>query len=194
MSGWLTNGVPLYPLATGDAQISIDTQLAEGAQPQTAAISLLQLATLIAALSNSSSETTVAGSRYFSSVSLGSPQQLTGISALVGSTGGTDKWLAELYDSNGNLVATSATAGATVGAAGSIQQFAFTAPYEAEAGTYFVAIQSNGTTAKIAAYNGPASLVGGLLTGSATGTFGTGANITPPTTYSAGVGPVASLY
>lgn len=194
MSGWLTDGVPLYPLASGLAQFSIDTQLDNGAQPQTAALNLSQLAALITVLSNHADKTTVAGSRYFTGLTLGADTQINGIAALIGSTGGTDKWLAELYDANGNLLATSATAGATVGAAGAIQDFDFTAPYAATAGDYFVAIQTNGTTAKLATYNMPSTLASGLLTGSATGTFGTGADITPPTTYTANVGPIVQPY
>lgn len=194
MSGWLTDGVPLFPTASGLAQVSVDTQLVQGAQPQTAALNLAQLSAIVTMLSNHADKTTVAGSRYFTSMTLGVDTQINGIAALIGTTGGTDKWLAELYDADGNLLATSATAGATVGSAGAVQDFDFTAPYAAVAGTYFLAIQTNGTTAKLATYNMPVGLADGLLTGSATGTFGTGANITPPTNYTANLGPVVLPY
>ena len=52
----------------------------------------------------------------------------------VGGTGGTDKWIAELHDSAGNLLATSATAGVTAGTAGQWMQLPFTAAYSAPPG------------------------------------------------------------
>lgn len=191
MAGWLTAGFPQLSIFTGAEQVSLDTEISGGSPPQTAMSSLIALAVALKALANAEDKTTVAGSRYFVGVTLGNDTTLTGIQALVGSTGGTDKWIAELYDANGNLLATSATAGTTTGAAGLFQQFAFTAPYFAAAGNYFLAIQTNGTTAKLATL-GAANLP--VLTGSETGTFGTGAAITPPTTYTANLGPIATVY
>lgn len=192
MSGLLTVGYPQRTGWTGAEQFPLDTLNAQGISPETAMTSLLALAAAISFFSNSLSETTVAGSRYFSSYNVvGAPTTFTGISALIGATGGTDKFIYELHDSNGNLVATTALAGVTVGTAGSWQQIPFTAPVTVQPGTYFLVVQSNGTTAKIGAYNAPGL---SILTGSATGTFGTSAAITPPTTYTAGVGPIALLY
>lgn len=191
MSGFLTNGVSPLSLLTGAETLPLDTNNPIGQMPESASVVLRQLAQGLKLLGNTTDETTVAGSRYFTSVAVNYTGKLTGIQVLVGSTGGTDKWLVELHDSKGALVATSATAGVTVGAAGTVMQIAFTAPYNAAPGTYFLVIQSNGTTAKIAAWNYPGLP---LLTGSATGTFGTGAAITPPTAYTAGQGPFASLY
>lgn len=191
MAGWLTNGVPNVVTTTGTEQASFDTGLSEGQNPQTASVTLQQLATFAAYYNSHSSKTMVAGSRYYSSFNIGSPTLLTGIGVLVGGTGGTDKWIAELHDSAGNLVATSDTSGTTAGTANLWQDLAFTAQYQAAAGTYFLTIQSNGTTATLATYAAPTSP---LLTGSAAGTFGTGAAITPPATYTAAVGPVALPY
>lgn len=191
MSGWLTPGFPQLSVFTGNEQINLDTQLSQGAAPQSAQTNLIQLATALKWLSASADKTTVAGTRYFVGVDIGSDTLLTGIEVLVGGTGGTDLWIFELHDSTGALVATTATAGTTAGTANTFQRIAFTAPYEATAGQYFIVVQSNGTTAKPAVYSS-AGL--SLLTGSSAGVFGTGAAITPPTTYTASMGPVAQVY
>lgn len=192
MSGLYTPGVPQLGVVTGAEKLVLDTNLAAGAaSPQTAAMTIAQLATSIAYFNNSTSLTPVAGTRYFVSIDIDAPTLVTGISALIGAVGGTDKFIYELHDSAGVLVATTALAGVTVGTAGTWQAIPFTAPVLVQPGRYFIAVQNNGTTARIAAYNSPTSP---LKTGSAAGTFGTSAAITPPTTYTAGVGPVAVLY
>lgn len=191
MAGWLTGGVPLLSKLTGSEQASFDTGTPEGVSPQTGAVSLAQLAATAKWLVKEASKTTVAGTRYYVDVSLGFDVQLMGINVLVGGTGGTDKWIVELHDSGGLLVATSDTTGTTAGTANTFQQIAFTAPYDAVAGDYYIAVQSNGTTATLGVYSSPGLP---LVTGSAAGTFGTGASITPPTTYSANTGPIALVY
>lgn len=190
-AGWLTPGFPLLSILTGNEQANFDTELSGGQYPQTAALSLLQIAQAVKWLGASASKTMVAGSRYYSSVTLGNDTELTGIGVLVGGTGGTDKWIVELHDSSGAIVATSDTSGTTAGGANGWQRIAFTAPVTVKAGEYFLAVQSNGTTATLGVYEAPDVPV---LTGSATGTFGTGAAITPPTTYTASVGPIALVY
>jgi hypothetical protein len=191
MSGWLTNGVPNLPFLTGAEQFSVDTENSGGAVPQTGSVTIAQLVAAVAYFGNTLSKTPVDGTRYYVGVTIGFDTTLTGISALIGATGGTDKFIFELHDSAGTLVATTATAGVTVGTALTWQQIPFTAEYSAVAGDYFIAVQLNGTTARLATYNSPTSP---LVTGSAAGTFGTGAAIAPPTTYTAGVGPVTVLY
>ena len=191
MPGILTTGLPQPGILTGAERTAFDTQVTGGAGPQMIAVSLAQLAASVAFFSNSLSTTPVAGTRYIASIQIDSPTTVTGIAALIGATGGTDKFIYELHDTAGVLVATTALAGVTVGTAATWQQIAFTAPYQAAAGRYFIAVQLNGTTARLATFNSPISP---LLTGSATGTFGTSASITPPTTYTAAVGPVAVLY
>jgi hypothetical protein len=192
MAGLYTPGVQTDNLITGSEHIVVDTFLPSGQAPQTAKLSLQRLAMAMIYLNNNLSTTAVSGTRYYVDTSIGTDGTVvTGIRALIGATGGTDKFIFELHDSAGNLVATTATAGVTVGTAGTWQAIPFTAPVTVNAGVYFIVVQLNGTTARFATYNAP---VTPLLTGSATGTFGTGAAITPPTTYTAGVGPVAMLY
>lgn len=207
MSGWLTDGLNQLAILTGNERTPLDTNLSGGQQPLCGAASLIQLAAAMNMLANSKDKTTVSGTRYYSSFTVGAPANtaqdggsnataplatVTGVNVLVGGTGGTDLWIAELHDSAGALVATSALAGVTAGTASTWQQIPFTATVALLAGTYFIAIQSNGTTAKPATYNSPA--LTSVLTGSATGVFGTSASITAPTTYTANLGPVCLLY
>jgi hypothetical protein len=194
MAGILSTGVPHLPLALGSELFPLDTNLSGGQNPQMAVISLARMAIAMNYYSNNLSTTTVAGTRYYVSTNVTPGSVVTGVIALIGATGGTDKFIYELHDNLGNLVATTALAGVTVGTAGTYQQIPFTAPVTIAANAtspYFIVVQSNGTTARVATINAPTSV---LLTGSATGTFGTSAAITPPTTYTAGVGPVALLY
>lgn len=194
MAGWLTNGFPQNAPFTGDEQLPLDTLLGSGAVPQSSMSNLMQLATALKWLASSIDRTTVAGSRYYGSVSLPGGIQLTGIELLVGGTGGTDLWIVELHDADGALVATSTTDGTTAGTANEWQRIAFTAAYDVPedgAGTYFIAVQSNGTTAKPAVYSSTGLPI---LSGSATGVFATSAAITPPTTYTVDLAPVAQVY
>lgn len=116
---------------------------------------------------------------------------LTGISFLIGSVGGTDKVIVALYDVNGNLVANSALAGATVGTASTFQRVAFTTPYQAAPGKYYIAVSTNGTTAKLQTQPG-GDHDAGAITGQ---TFGTLPNpITVPTTFTASKAPIAMTY
>lgn len=193
MAGWLTNGVPNLNTPTGAETLPLDSNLSNGSNPQEASMTLYQLANAISFLGNGVDKTMVAGSRYYTSINLGTPQVLTGISLKVGTTGGTDSWIFELHGPTGTLLATTATAGTTAGTANTWQQIAFTATYNLTVpGTYYLVVQSNGTTAKFDSVNAPT--LTGVTTGSATGTFGTGASITPPTTYTANLGPKALVY
>jgi hypothetical protein len=192
MAGWLSNGVPQQTLWSGSETVNFDTENSNGSNPQTASSNLVQQIAASLYFGQVKDKTMVSGTRYYSSINIGFPATLTGIQVLIGTTGGTDNWLAELHSPTGVLLATSATAGALVGTASTWQRFAFTSTYSLTVpGTYFLAIQGNGNTAKLATLN---SDVNPTLTGSATGSFGTGASITPPTTYTANLGPMAMVY
>ena len=135
----------------------------------------------------------VAGTLYWSQLFLDCNLTLTGVSVLVGSIGGTDKWIVALYDYQGNKLANSALAGTTAGTAANLQSIPFTATYAATGpGYYFIALQSNGTTAKFRSYTTPGAA---FIDGSTTGTFGTLPNpLTVGTTYTNNVGPVCGVY
>lgn len=118
---------------------------------------------------------------------------LTGIGVLNGSVVGTDNILAALYDDTGAVVANSALAGALSAGANAFQQLAFTAAYTiVRPGRYFVGVSTNGTTAKIRTV-ATATWID-ILSTSATGTFGTLAALTPPTTFTADKAPIVYLY
>lgn len=135
----------------------------------------------------------VAGTWYRSEIYVPHLAQWTGISVLNGATVGTDNLMVALYDTNGVLITNSAVAGALSAGANAFQSLAFLTQPILQPGRYFIAVQCNGTTAttrKWAAANG-----GNQMTQSATGTFGTvPASFTPPTTFTADVGPIAALY
>lgn len=115
---------------------------------------------------------------------------LTGLSYLIGSVGGTDKAIAILYDSLGNVLANSALAGTTVGTAATMQRLPFVTPYQAASGLYYVGISTNGVTAKIRT-----QAFGDHNAGAITAqTFGTLVAITPPTTFTASVAPIVMTY
>jgi len=143
-------------------------------------------------VTSGTSVTTVAGTIYWAAIPVLWNVTLTGIIFSVGSTGGTDKFIAGLYNSAGTLLANSDLAGITVGTANTKQKYVFaSATTISGPGTYYVAIQSNGTTAKFLAFS---NVTEGFVTGSTTGSFGTLSSMTPGTTYTASVGPYATLY
>ena len=143
---------------------------------------------------NTNGTTVVAGTQYCTEIQLGYSKLATGLAILLGTTGGTDKHMVMLYDSGGNLLANSATAGVTAGSASTYEQISFTSPYYMVGpAQYFGCVQSNGTTATVR------MLVTGTqdqyLTTSKTGTFGTvPATITAPTTFTTAVGPYEGIF
>src|ERR1017187_2117467 len=116
---------------------------------------------------------------------------LTGLSYLIGSVGGTDKAIAALYDSAGNLLANSALAGATVGSASTFQRLAFTATFQAKPGLYYVMVSTNGTTAHIQT-QAAGDHNAGVITAQTFGTLTT--PITPPSTFTAAKAPIVMTY
>ena len=137
----------------------------------------------------------VAGSRWTAKIFIPHSCTLTGIGYLIGSVGGTDKVIVELHDAAGKLVAASARAGVTVGTAATMQEVPFTQTYGVNGPAYFyITVIMNGTTGKLRtmAVATPAAYI--QNTAYATGTFGTDADYTPPTTFTADYGPVAYTY
>lgn len=120
---------------------------------------------------------------------------LTGIGFLVGSVGGTDSVVAELHDADGKLLANSALAGVVVGAAAGMQEVPFTAPVEVVGpGWYYLSLTFNGTTAKFRTLAAATAMASTAFTKAAALTFGTVGDLTPPTTFTADVGPIAYVY
>ena len=135
----------------------------------------------------------VAGTIYRSEIYVPHVHQWTGMQVLNGATVGTDNLLVALYDSAGNLIVTSALAGALSAGANAFQAIAFLSPVLLTPGRYFGAVQCNGTTATTRRQAAAAG--GNSMTSSTAGVFGTvPATFTPPTTFTADVGPIFSLY
>lgn len=132
---------------------------------------------------------------------------ITGIGFLQGLTATTDNFLVALYNSKGQLIANSATAGVTLSGASTFQQQALIVPsnnptiYGGSTGIvlpgpaqYFIAIQGNGTAAGAIATIAANTYID-VLGSSLAGTFGTvPATITPPSTFTANKAPIAYLY
>jgi hypothetical protein len=143
---------------------------------------------------NTNGTATVAGTLNCTELHVNSNKLATGLAIMFGTTaGGSDKHLVALLDSAGNVLATSALAGATNSTASTYVRFAFTSQYlTVGPGQYFACTQSNGTSDTIR------MIVTGTqdtyLTTSKTGTFGTIPTITVPTTFTTAVGPYAYLY
>jgi len=118
---------------------------------------------------------------------------LTGAAVMNGSAQ-TDKMILALFNSAGTALASTALAGTASSGADAFQEIAFTAT-EAVTGpaTYWIGLYVNGTTLR---YNAIPALGGGCgLAGSVdTQVFGTVSDITPPTTFTADVGPISYVY
>jgi hypothetical protein len=115
---------------------------------------------------------------------------ITGIAILLGTVGGTNSIIVTLYDTNGNVLATSALAGTLAGTASTFQRIPFITQYLAGPGRYFIGVQINGTTATIST-----QAAGNHYAGTITAqTFGTPVAITPPSSFTAGTGPIAMSY
>lgn len=132
------------------------------------------------------------GTAYVASIYVPTKFLATGVNYLIGSVGGTDKVISTLWNKDGEVVANSATAGATVGTSANQQSVAFTSTVVIPRGRYYIGVTFNGTTAKFRTV--PAHTGQGLLGDGVTQTFGTPAAITVPTSFVADKAPVAALY
>ena len=135
------------------------------------------------------------GPRQWVQVNIPYNVTLTGIGYMVGSVGGTDSVVVELYNSAGTEVASSLTEDTNpadiVGTTAQFQNVAFASTYAAVAGIYYISIQMNGTTARLRTYG----VVGSnFVANTAAGTFKTSASITPGTTFVADEGPISYVY
>lgn len=134
----------------------------------------------------------VAGTIYVSEFILRTPRLVTGVAILNGSTVGTDNLIVGIYrDIGGAVAANSNLAGVLSAGANVFQSIPLTATIILQAGRYWVAVQCNGTTCKTRRIAASTYL---NLTKSFTGSFGTLASLTIPTTLVADVGPIAYLY
>lgn len=136
-----------------------------------------------------------ATSMYCSEIDVPFSKYATGLEVLNGATTGTDKHLVILYDGTGNLLANSATAGATSSGNSTWQKYAFTTPYYVVGpAKYYACAQSNGTTDKLQMLT--TGQGDNTTTKAVTGqTFGTiAATFTVPSTFTTVVGPYWEFY
>jgi hypothetical protein len=117
-----------------------------------------------------------------------------GIAVLNGTTVGTNKHFAILYDNAGAVLATTAVAGVTTAGASTYQKMNLVTPYYLVGPSrYFVCDGLNGTTDTIrhAVTGTNDNILGGTKTGQ---TFGTAAAITVPTTFTTAKVPYFLLF
>jgi len=149
----------------------------------------------VAYASVGTSTTPAATETYYIDVFVPRAMVITGVSYLIGGTGGTNSAVVALYASAGGAVlAQHVATGTTVGTLDTFQDLAFTATYSAAGpARYWIALQINGTTARFRSV--AASTFVDSLTKKTTGdTFGTFVSLTVPTTFTATLGPVACVY
>lgn len=151
-------------------------------------------ATALTALETAGTAAAAATEIYCTEIDLPYSQLLTGLAPLNGTTVGTNKHFAILYDSTGNVLANSATAGTTTSGASTYQKLNFVTKYYAVGpARYFACDGLNGTTDTlrhaITAVND--NILGGAVTGQ---TFGTAAAVTLPSTFTTAKAPYFLLF
>ena len=135
----------------------------------------------------------VAGTIYVAEIEILQAKTITGIGILNAGTVGTSLGIVALYGPDGGTaLATSALGGAASSGADAFQQYAFTAALTImNPGRYFIAFQANNATDNIRCIAASTYL---NFTKSFTGSFGTIASLTVPTSTAADVGPIGYLY
>jgi len=149
----------------------------------------------VAYTSAGTSTTKAANTMYCTEIDLPYNKYLTGLGMLNGASTGTDKWVLALYDSAGNKLANSATAGVTASGNSTFQKQAFTTPYYAVGpAQYYACAQGD---------SGTSATINLLVTGTAdtyltqkygSQTFGTLSSITVPTSFNTATGGYWILY
>jgi hypothetical protein len=151
-------------------------------------------ATALTALETSGTAAGASTEIYCSEVDVPYSMLLTGLAPLNGTTVGTNKHFAILYDSTGNVLANTAAAGTTTSGASTYQKMNFVTKYYAVGpARYFACDGLNGTTDTIrhaiTAVND--NILGGTITAQV---FGTAAAITVPTTFTTAKVPYFLLF
>lgn len=130
---------------------------------------------------------------YFAEVFLPANAKITGISVLNGATtSASQNTFVGLANSQGTIVANSATTTAQ-GAANAYQQIPFTSPYQALGpGKYYICVQGSNTTGYFGTHS-IGNFGAALKTSETYGTFVTSASYST-TTFTASQGPIADTY
>lgn len=125
---------------------------------------------------------------YMGEILVSLPCRVKGLAVMAGSVW-SDNVTVALLDDAGNVLAQSATtAGSTT--ADAYQLFPFATAVDLSPGTYYAAVQLDGTTSRINTHT-----IGAFGGAKATGTtYGTFTGLTVPRTFTTAVAPVATLY
>ena len=171
------------------------TTLTGGVVYPTATAFIWSVGGAVALATSGTDQAPTSGPRQWVQVNIPYNVTLTGIGYLIGSVGGTDSVVVELYNSAGTNVARSIAsdteAADLVGTTANFQNVNFSSTYAAVAGIYYISLQLNGTTARLRTYPIPGS---NFVANTAAGTFKTGAAITPGTTFVADEGPISYVF
>ena len=138
--------------------------------------------------------TDIAGQLWITDIIVPTNMVVSSIGFLQGGTATTDNTTVAIFDGAGNRLGNSSLSGAVLSGASSFQEQALLTPVQLYGpARYFVAVQGNGTAAG-AIQTIPTATFVGVLAGVLSGAFGTvPAKINPPTTFTAGSGPIVYL-
>ena len=190
-----TDGQNALEIPDGDVSITDATTLTGGVLFATMSTVIWSKGGSVALATSGTDQAPTSGPRQWVEVQIPYNVTLTGIGYLVGGTGGTDSVVCELYDSAGTIavrsIAGDANIATLVATTAEFQKVPFTSTYAAVAGTYYISVQFNGTTARLRTFPIPNSP---FVANTAAGTFKTGASITPGTTFVASEGPISFVY
>ncbi len=143
--------------------------------------------TPVKASTDGTDHTIVATETQIVEISINQAMLVTGVAVFNGSAVAGNLKVG-LFSSAGALLAQSASTAAS--GTDAFQRIAFTAAYQAAPGRYYVGVQGNNTGGKINSHP-----IGNFGASVKTGeTYGTFTTITPPTTFTADVGPMGGLY
>lgn len=133
-----------------------------------------------------------AGSIYWAEIYLPATMTITGITTLNGSVA-SGNIIVGVWNGAGVLQRSSTLSGTAESGTNLMQNTALTSPYVAPGpGRYFVGIQQSNSTGRYRTV--AASTFVDVLTGGATGSFGTLPTLTPPASFTADLGPIACFY
>lgn len=186
-----TNG--LYMDSLGNISIAVaGVTIASFAKPGGASVNTPRTVhtgnTPVKASTDGTDTTPVVTETYIAEVTLGA-QLVTGFALFNGSAVAGNVVVA-LYNKAGAVVANSLLAGTAQSGTDAFQRVAFTATYQAVPGTYYVGLQFDNTSARLNTHP-----IGNFGASKKTGeVFGTLTTITPPTTFTAGQGPMGTFY
>lgn len=134
-------------------------------------------------------KTAVNTETYIVEVQIPVQTTLTGVS-IIGTASSTGNVQISLADSTGAIITAAQSASTATVAAAAFQQVPFAATYVAKPGKYFILLQNSSSSNHFEAHT-----VGNFGASKKTGeTYGTFTAVTPPTTFTTAVGPVADTY